>query len=656
MSIMRSFARAGAGTLFTVLCAAAPQPAPERGGDPDAERVAIETLARQLGAEPETLSVAAAATARYPNLDLAVWAFKVADKEGALHGISVDSELRPVDPERLALQEQAALRDRFGALEPALAAAMERSGHDLLPVSIWARDTTKRRWDRPAAQGEPLSPDAIDELYTSVADARAADLEKLIAPVLERVRAFDPEAGANDLAPVLHAKLSAEVLRELARDPAIDAIYQADLPGHNEMNVVLPATGINTLHQAGITGRGVKVAFVEGLAGQVDSGSLLLRPVLQDVVDTCPTNPKDHATAVAGVMVGRRIWGAGWEGTAPNVELRAAGSCSTSSPELQNATTRAVRWGTRIVSLSWGINPPSAGPAAMDRFYDDIVLNEWRSVTKSAGNSNPGGPNCFQFPTDGTITSPGRAYNIITVGGFDDKNTAIWFDDSEYVCSSRVNPPSLHNDREKPELAAPAVNVHVVGQGPANMIVADGTSFAAPAVAGLSALLIEKNSTLSVWPEVIRATLMATALNNIEGSTRLSDIDGAGGIDAASAASLIDKPQQWGGQFYGCSTPTPLVLATVSPPPRTRHRVVLSWDTDPAFAEYATRPSADIDLRIRDSKGNIVQSSLSFDNTYEIVEFESLGLETFTLEAVRFRCNLSTWLGWAWHTFPKPGG
>ena len=64
----------------------------------------------------------------------------------------------------------------------------------------------------------------------------------------------------------------------------------------------------------------------------------------------------------------------GEEGTAPNIELRSGGSCSIFTPELQAASTRGVRWGARILNLTWGLDTQSA-LGGMDRFYDEIVLN-----------------------------------------------------------------------------------------------------------------------------------------------------------------------------------------------------------------------------------------------------------------------------------------
>ena len=45
-----------------------------------------------------------------------------------------------------------------------------------------------------------------------------------------------------------------------------------------------------------------------------------------------------------------------------------------------------------------------------------------------------------------------------------------------------------------------------------------GTSFAAAMTTGASALLIDRSSFFSIWPETVKAVLMTTAVNNIEGN------------------------------------------------------------------------------------------------------------------------------------------
>ena len=257
--------------------------------------------------------------------------------------------------------------------------------------------------------------------------------------------------------------------------------------------------------------------------------------------------------------------------------------------ENQTAATRAADWGARALNLSFGSDTLSA-VGANDRFYDEIVHNRWRTVVKSAGNR---GAACIG---DARVTSPGLGYNVTTVGNFDDAGTAQWGDDSMSGCSSFVDPISRNGDREKPELAAPGTNITMVDPGPANQRTDSGTSFAAPHVTGTTALLIQKNGRLAIWPEIVRAVLMASATHNIEGATRLSDQDGAGGLAADRAAGIVENPAAWNGVRFDCSTPRTLDLTTRSVGRRTHHRVAISWTTDPSFSDYTNSPSADIDL------------------------------------------------------------
>lgn len=111
--------------------------------------------------------------------------------------------------------------------------------------------------------------------------------------------------------------------------------------------------------------------------------------------------------------------------------------------------------------------------------------------------------------------------------------------------SAWVNPDSPNHDREKPEVVAPGVGI--VGIGLDGQLVTSldrnsGTSFAAPQVAGLAALLIHRNLSLNIWPEASRAIIMASATHNIDGPTGIpsgQDLrDGAGGINAALADTV----------------------------------------------------------------------------------------------------------------------
>ena len=171
-----------------------------------------------------------------------------------------------------------------------------------------------------------------------------------------------------------------------------------------------------------------------------------------------------------------------------------------------------------------------------------------------------------------------------------------------------------------------------------------------------AALLMQRSGDLKAFHEPVKAILMATATNNIEGSLIFSDKDGAGGIrldKADDVACGVDG--DWGILAYNCATPDPITVATMSLSTGDRTRVALVWNQNPDYVDYADRPSADLDLIIPKpwDPGESLEESKTFDNTYEMVLFEPGAGDDYSIVIDRAGCfETPRFAAWAWWQVP----
>jgi len=448
----------------------------------------------------------------------------------------------------------------------------------------------------------------------------------------------------------------------------------------------------------GISGAGVKVAMVEfaPLNAQNEARVEVNNPYLTGTVDNgdnCAVSL--HATLVAGII---RSTHPTERGIAPDVQLWAGGACAGNDIPLFE---QAIAWGARVGNLSGGLMPTFSclldpeclclpdvveGLSNYDQLYDTLIFKSRFPLVVAAGN----GGASHMCEAEGFyiygIASPARAYNAIAVGAIDDLETPDWNNDCMMALSSWCDPFSTYHDREKPEVVAPGASIKsTLTEGPdwvgcASQICSHppfpeacgcrltepnlsgcsyeywGTSFAAPVVTGLAALMIQRsrslNSALEAWPEAIKAILMATAIHNIEADTRLSECDGAGAVVADIADDVVRGVNgNWGAKEYDCRSPSPDDVATINLTAGQRVRVVIVWATDPGSPNYAVRPSADLDLLIVNSANQIIDKSVSYDNTYEIVDFVAPASGTYKIRVVRNHCEEDyppSYLAWVW--------
>jgi subtilisin family serine protease len=606
---------------------------------------AIEAAAGQLGVAPESLRIEEQTTLLYPVLEVEGFHFKVSgSEEGSAVAIALDTAGNLLDPEGLESAESEAFRARYGNLDPNLVEHLATQPATLpVQVLLWLSLPPYDPPDRLDPETE-WSEDDIDAFYQQVDAERAAFLEPFVSAVRQQLDQLGIETEPAPLAPVLSAAVLPSQLAELASWKEIDRVYLSQ-PLFANLSTANPTITANLVHARGRTGIGVHVAQIE-VGGRVDTTNPFLSRITQDPANVCasPRAGGGHSTAVAGIMKSFDIH---HRGIAPAAALRAGGSCSGVASELMSATDRATLAGARVLNYSLG-RDIGRQVDGFSRFLDDVVANRFRTVVAAAGNSAW----CFVFFCgSANVESPGTGLNVLTVGGLDDRDTASRRDDTMYGDSSWRNPISRHGGRDKPELVAPAVDL----QGPHGFgglgHVGSGTSFAAPAVTGGAALLIQANRTLAVWPEAIKAILIATALHNIEGNRTRSPKDGAGGIMLFEADQVaVRKKGNWGTLRYRCRfAPLRDRVTSVQLRAGIPARAALVFSTRPGLPDYPDQPSTDLDLVVTGPSGNTIASSRSFDNTYEAVEFQPTQAGTYSIDIIRHRCDADPpFAAWAW--------
>ena len=145
------------------------------------------------------------------------------------------------------------------------------------------------------------------------------------------------------------------------------------------------------------------------------------------------------------------------------------------------------------------------------------------------------------------IVSPGTGYNVLTVGGIDDRGTGEPQRRPDLV-RARARTAATYRDRtgRRLERARRLQQAERVGAGgavrTANGLGASGTSVATPIVAGIAAQLLARAQSLALRPEGTRALIMAGAINRVpmpDGS-RNADHEGIGTASAMWANRILN--------------------------------------------------------------------------------------------------------------------
>lgn len=331
-------------------------------------------------------------------------------------------------------------------------------------------------------------------------------------------------------------------------------------------------SGASSLHQGGVTGRGVTVAVLDtgvwrtkGPLQQTSHGSDP-RVLAQYDVILARENPgayqlppletysrdiddrNGHGTHVSSIIGSSGIATTGrYQGVAPGVNLvsvrvldsEGAGRYSDVIQGIQWVVSNRARFGIRVMNLSL------SGPPQSHYWEDPLnqaVMSAWSTgivVVAAAGNR---GPDAM------TIGVPGNVPYVITVGAITDNYRP--FEVSQYRLATFSSAGPTYEGFVKPEVVAMGGHIRAYAPNDGTLaqrfpqwidsrypdLTMSGTSQAAAVTSGVVALMLDANPSLT--PDNVKCRLMSSANPAVRPDGRLAYSvfqQGAGMVDAQDA-------------------------------------------------------------------------------------------------------------------------
>jgi subtilisin family serine protease len=373
----------------------------------------------------------------------------------------------------------------------------------------------------PKAEGQTagLSADRVTALVSDGVfrdDLSGLGLRQSAAVSALGIHVLELPAGTSSRDAIAHLQLQRGVLWAEEVQPVYASLVPNDPYYHDEWSparIGLPSAWNVTTGSPSIT-----IAVIDtGLAGTItDFAGRVVDPY--SVVDGSPSWPYwndtyGHGTAVAGVAASQGNNGVGMAGTAWGVSIMPVKISSQGSSDdvtLAQGVLYAVDHGADVINISFG------GPGGSSTMQSAIntALSRGVVVVASAGNSG--------YSASGNISYPAAYPGVISVGATDSADAIASFSSTGSA------------------LALSAPGAGILSWNPAAGTNAlsywDGTSFSSPLVAGVAALMLSANPSLT--PTQVKDLLEQTALDL--GSPGPDQYFGHGRVraDAAVAAAV----------------------------------------------------------------------------------------------------------------------
>ena len=380
-------------------------------------------------------------------------------------------------------------------------------------------------------------------LFESVFGGRLAmKIRRRIGP--ERTHAVTSIVLRRDSAPPSAAGIPGAALVAVAEKP--DPSTPSLPPAVNGLHLRVPGdiaqlTRASATHRLSTargqraTGAGVAVAVVDGGFAEhpyySEHGYHITRVAASDTSDP-DHDPEPHGTCIL----------AGLFACAPDAEVFAIKYGDNSVLALDKAMEQP---GVRVISLSWGYD--LKGEKTLPTSPVDLLPLQLRILTIISG-----GVTVMASAGNGQMSFPGMMPEVVAVGGVDvDAADALaaWSGGSSYVSAifKGRGVPDLCGVAARALLPVPGIPAdpgppRVPASPPGWESMQGGTSLATCQMAGVAALLLQKNATLT--PQTVRTALTTTSTDVVAGTSFFGDPAGPG-PDLATGSGFVNALKAW---------------------------------------------------------------------------------------------------------------
>jgi len=267
----------------------------------------------------------------------------------------------------------------------------------------------------------------------------------------------------------------------------------------------------------------------------------------------------------------------------------------------------------------------------IDAVYDYQILAHFITVCASSGNKNTN-ETSDKYNPDSKITSPGYAYNVITVGGVE-----RMYEDFEYRWMHAEGASYKSNDFPvKPNISAPFhINIPKIGT-------TLGTSFSSPIAAASVAILMGCKPSYAARPDRVMSVLTSTAQKTYDYSATNDFFDekvGAGILDLDAA---IESYQYVTQRNTNTISQTEIISEEVELTAGTEIQIALSWlvtvnissqnvyCTDYHIKLYGSSGSEAslVDSCMTDTNVQFIRYTVPFTNTYRIAVYQDSAMNS----------------------------